>query len=405
MMKIEYRPASIADLSVVFDETGVKRKVQGIKFNGEVHSVTDRFWTSVCSRFGFNPSVFRYFDHAEVFQRIADKQKGGAIGLTIEKTIEPAVAADEHNDFGVLEKVTSRLLGVSSPTKPVANYQNLVDTLTSYGAEDIKYAGGIITSQHTPRVDNGFSAAGDQFKSKFFLATPIDGYGSPSTYLGLLRLACSNGMVAMSKAFKSDLNIGKGEDNVMPAIVRALDSFNNDEGFAALQERIESSTKSWASIYEANSLQQLLYKCFLQSDMEVPRLNSTPPAGTRLAKLFPTGKELDAYKKIGHPIFKAFHSMTGDTSMIYGLANLDALSQKRQRALPVKCSTYELMNFATEVATHYANPTGARKLYGWMGEVISNEYDMENTMETNKDFADFHIKSHLDIVTESISSN
>ena len=91
--------------------------------------------------------------------------------------------------------------------------------------------------------------------------------------------------------------------------------------------------------------------------------------------------------------------------MIYGLANLDALSQKRQRALPVKCSTYELMNFATEVATHYANPTGARKLYGWMGEVISNEYDMENTMETNKDFADFHIKSHLDIVTESISSN
>lgn len=48
--------------------------------------------------------------------------------------------------------------------------------------------------------------------------------------------------------------------------------------------------------------------------------------------------------------------MTGDTSRLYGLANLDALSAKRQRTLPVRCKVYELckvydlLNFAPATA-------------------------------------------------------
>lgn len=377
-MTISYKQASVKELAAIKNVNDVKAKVTGIEFKGEVYQPTERFWTSMCSRFCINPSVFRYFSHREVFDRISDVQRGGQVNLTIEK-----------NDNGV-----SRLLGVSAPSKPIADFDSLKSTLRRFGAEDIQYADGIVTSQHTPRVDNGFTTVGDAFKSKFYLNTPIDGYGAPSIYLGLLRLVCSNGMIALSKAFKSDISLGKGEDDVMPAITRALDSFNNDEGYAALQNRIESSAKSWASMNEANSLQQLLFKLFLNNNMNNEKLEDLPPEGTKLRKLFPTGEALAEYKKVGHPIFKAFHTLTGDTSMIYGLANLDALSQKKQRALPVKCSTYDLLNFATEVATHYSTPTASQRLQAWMGEMISNEYDMENTMDTYGDFADFHLKTY-----------
>ena len=40
---------------------------------------------------------------------------------------------------------------------------------------------------------------------------------------------------------------------------------------------------------------------------------------------------------------------------LYGLANLDTLSPKRQRTLPVDCKVYDLLNFATEIATHHAS--------------------------------------------------
>jgi len=399
-MKISYEKTKISDLEVLTETAGTRTKAKGIIYKGDVYTTSDRFWTSLCSRFGINPSMFRYFDHAEVFTRIGDRMKGGHINLTIEDTNE-----ESTDDWGTTtEKKPKRLLGVCNPVKPIANYSDLVATLKSYGAEDIKYHEGIITSQHTPRVDNGFTTVGDSFRSKFYLSTPVDGYGLPSAYLGLLRLACSNGMVAMSKAFKSDLSIGKGEDNVMPAITRAIDSFNNDEGYANLQNRIETATKSWASIYEAESLQRVLFKCFRNSELTLDK-DTKILDHTRIRQAFPTGEALEEYMKIGQPIFKAFHQMTGDTHMIYGLTNVDTLSSKRQKALPVKCSTYDLLNFATEVATHYAKPSASAQLQGWMGEMISNEFDMENTMEVHKDFADFHIKSHLDLVTESVSKN
>ena len=73
-MKIDYRNASIKDLKCVSTVDKHRNKVTGIEVEGEVIKPTERFWTSVCSRFGFNPSVFKYFDHEEVFTRISEKQ-------------------------------------------------------------------------------------------------------------------------------------------------------------------------------------------------------------------------------------------------------------------------------------------------------------------------------------------
>ena len=95
------------------------------------------------------------------------------------------------------------------------------------------------------------------------------------------------------------------------------------------------------------------------------------------------------------PITRSFEGMTGSPTLLYGLANPDALSTKRQRTLPVNCTVYDALNFATEVATHHADPSAARQLQAWVGETISGEYDMEGTRDKFTEFKDFHLTAKL----------
>ena len=369
-MKIEYTTTRLGNLKVQTDD---KNKVSGIEYKGEILKPTTRFWTSLCAKFGFNATIFKYFSHAEVFERISQKNSGGEIRITVEKNAKEA-----------------NLLGVSSPLKAVANYDQLMETLGRHGAENINYANGMVTSRHSPRLDQNFSTVGDEFKAKFFLNTPIDGYGSPSSYLGFLRLVCSNGMMFMTSAFRTELKLGRGEETCMPTVVRSLESFNNEDGYGALQSRIQDSAKSWASVYEAGSLRKILEKINVENELDLKFIHS----GTRLSNLFSNIACVEKYHQtLGNPIFKAFKSMTGDENAIYGYANMEALSMKRRRTLPVKCTVYDLVNFATEIATHHAKPAAAALLSGWVGELVSNEYDLENTMTSHSEFADFHVKS------------
>src|SRR4051794_19079015 len=88
--------------------------------------------------------------------------------------------------------------------------------------------------------------------------------------------------------------------------------------------------------------------------------------------------------------------MTGDMSRLYGLANLDALSVKRQRTLPTKAKVYDLLNFASEIATHHADEYGARSSQAWLGSLVSGEYDLENSCDTFDDFQAFFLDRKLD---------
>ena len=50
------------------------------------------------------------------------------------------------------------------------------------------------------------------------------------------------------------------------------------------------------------------------------------------------------------------------------LANVDTLSAKRQRTLPAACKVYDLLNFASEVATHHATESGNRAVLHHVNE-------------------------------------
>jgi hypothetical protein len=197
-------------------------------------------------------------------------------------------------------------------------------------------------------------------------------------YLSLLRLICSNGAVGYSPVFRSELSVGKGEDGVAFALQRVLDGFNNEDGYAALRQRFEAATRSWASVNEVNRLYRLLARVVNGGEVH---------AGAPVAAAGGDG----AAECEGSPLFAAFHKMTGDLSDIYGLANLDALSAKRQRTLPAACRVYDLLNFASEVATHHATEAGNRRLQGYIGDLVSGEYDLEGTVEQFADWRDFFV--------------
>jgi hypothetical protein len=85
--------------------------------------------------------------------------------------------------------------------------------------------------------------------------------------------------------------------------------------------------------------------------------------------------------------------MTGDLTRLYGLADLDALTVKKQRTLPTACRVYDLLNFTSELATHHARPEAARTLQGHLGQLISGEYDLEGTAEQFGDWRDFFLEA------------
>jgi hypothetical protein len=330
--------------------------------------------------------VFKYLRHHEVFERIAQTETD-RLRLCVER--------DQAGG-------KNRLPAVSSPGRPIVRYDDLMDTLTRYGGQGIRYADGIVESTHVPRAGSGsFQIGGDEFSNRFVLAAPIDGYGLPNVYLSLLRHICSNGAVGFAKAFRSSLAIGRGNDDVNYSIVRALEGFNNDEGFAALRQRFESAARSWASVYETQTLYKHLVRLLagrhvggdgaaLVGSGSIDRLLQAPDSPEQ--QLAPA-TSLD---EIGSPLITAYRRMVGDPSSVYGLANLGALSVKRQRTLPTKAKVYDLLNFASELATHHADEYGSRSSQAWIGSLISGEFDLENSCSAFDSFQDFFMDRRLD---------
>ena len=257
------------------------------------------------------------------------------------------------------ERGPGRLLAVSSPRRPVLRYEEARRTLDEHGGEAAVYCDGVIASCHTPRSGwNGFSVGPDLFHNRFMMEVPIDGYGQPSIYLSLMRQICSNGAIGYAGAFRSDLRIG--EDAVY-TLQRAMSQFDHEEGFAALRQRFESAQSSWASVSEVRQLEKVVARC-----------------GSEVA-----GGSSQAMAQL--------RRVSGDLNAIYGLANLESLSLKRQRILPAECRVYDLLNFASELATHHARGHAQARLQAYIGELVSDEFDLEGTAEKVPQFKDLFI--------------
>lgn len=357
--RFTYGTASVSDLrirNVQRTETG-RVKLQHVDINGITTFATRRFWRSFFTRYGIAENVFRYFSPAEVFDRIS--------GQNAEDIFRYCVANHTDTDG----RVGRRLLAVTSVKRPVIRFDEVQHIVTQYGGTDVKYHDGLVTSTHSPRGGaREFAIGGDQFRDRFCLETPVDGYGHPRLFLSMMRMVCSNGMVGYARAFRSDIPVGKHLDH---CITRALESFDNGDGYAALRQRFESSQSSWASVHECLQLGSLIEK--LQRD--------------RLL--------------LGSGYLSRFRTLSGNLNEFYGMANLESLSDKRRRILPSKARVYDLINFGSELATHHATHDGGNRIQAFIGSLISDEYDLEGTATDNADFDAFFIDSSDSIVRQS----
>jgi hypothetical protein len=308
---------------------------------------TDRFWTSLYARFGFNKSIFNYFDPAEVFERVSSVRPDDKLRFTYQTNEGTKMPS---------------LLAVSNPTKSIIPMDDAMELLSGYKPmTDISFADGQLRSTFAPRGEAPFEIGGDAFEARFDTLVPIDGYGSAQTILGTLRVVCTNGMVAFSKAFSNKIPGGTDSDGGLSRIEQVIQSYGNDEGFDALRRRLDSATTSYASVAECNQ-------------MSIAIMHSLGANG---------GKGEESTRDV----LDRFDRMTGNFISMYGLVSANTMGRKRLASLPSRCTSYDLMNFGTEVATHKVeNETRRRGIQGVVGSMLAGEYDLEGSAAGGQDF-------------------
>lgn len=352
MINITYQAAQLRELRVLTQRKDAEspEKPVAVEFRGERVLPTARFWHSLFHRFGIAPRIFKYFDYHEVLHRVVQRNANDHLRLCLERDGGDALPESRRQP---------RLLAVSNPRRPVLDHDSARGMVSRHEGQDVHYHEGLLRSAHVPRSgEHAFHIGQDLFRNRFMVEMPVDGFGEPRIYLSLLRQVCSNGAIGYSRAFRSDIRIGQ---DVEHTLARALAQFDHEEGYSALRQRFESAQKSWASIRETLELRRVVARCAYR------RLPTPSHAVAELDKL------------------------AGNLHAIYGMANLDGLSAKRQRVLPAQCRVYDLINFASELATHRATPDSRFRLQAYIGTLVQEEFDLEGTAEKVPEFNDLFI--------------
>ena len=318
--------------------------------------VSDRFWNSWCSLQSQGRSVFDLFSHSEVFNRISK---------TVGSKVRVAIEANKRPDFGG-QVIDGELLSCTHPTKPILPMADVVELINKYEGKSVQYERGVVSSTFDCPFPTPYTIVGEDYHTQFTMQMPVDGYGLPLSYLALLRLICLNGVVGMTKAFKTSFQLGKGEDHIKDVLHRAMTTFSAEEGFHSFKLRMEAAAQSWASLDEASRLCKVLNQAMHGDKM-------------------PVARRVEIIEKLDE--------MCGDPLKTYGLAGRQELSARRARTIPVNTSIYEMITFASEVATHDLHATTPRNaVNGWVGTTISTEYDLENSLSEFPDWKDFFVK-------------
>lgn len=315
-----------------------------VDLDGEQCRVSQRFWKSIFARYRFGASTFRYFRPEEVFQRICERSRADEVRITIERSPEKQPLA----------------LAASRPSERLVTIAEAAELASNYGATRIGYADGRVDCTFTPKSgERALKIGPDDFSNRFVLEAPIDGFGNARIHVALMRLLCANGMVGYHRAFASELPRGADPRHTLR---RAIECFDHADGYAAIRERFLAAQGSWASVRDAAEL------------------------GKRLVKM----GGIDPTDKL--QVLERFDELTGRVQEFYGLTNVDTLPTRRQRLLPVKCRVYDLLNLASEVATHLTDAGNERPLQSWIGTTISDEYDLEGTAEQVPEFTDLFLR-------------
>lgn len=332
-----------------------------LEWNNDTFFPSGRFWVSFCAKVGISPSVFNLFDHEEVFNRCRSRNK----------------ISESGNIRIVEEKKNKELLAISDPTKGVIHWDNAYKIVEEKKGNGVFYNQGVISSLHKLQNDIPINIGIEDYEPRIQVMIPIDGYGSPTVYLALVRKASNAVIVAMGKAFKSTVRVSKKKktDPIEFSLERMFDSFSNDEGFDAFVRRMDAARHAPLSVREFQEIQKIM---------------SRLPKDTRATN------EID---RIIRPEVRFFNRLAGDLHLKYGLAHLQEMTEKQMGLLETDITVYEAFNFISELTTHHldyqnaAEATVAGYLQSWIGKVLARSYDLEATIDSPKNhYSDYYLK-------------
>lgn len=353
----EYGTCHVNDFKVQTTEKRKKQVAHKITLDGRELYPTERFFKSLYKKFKINANIFKFFTHEEVFKRLTEKCK-----TEIRYCLE------------VTDPEKPKLLAVTGIQQPYIMFDDLAELLRAYNTQHMSYANGVVMSIHVPRIPFTTMINGQETTTRFAIYVPVDGYDKPSVYVALQFLE-GELAIAFSPRLRSQLTIGSKGDSINFVLERALSSFNDEDAYAALQERFTIAADSWASIKEAMWLSKVLIRIYNTGQMKGVK---------RIVIGGETGNTWDDV-----PIMKTFATITGNLNREYGLASIDALSVKKQRVLPACCTVFDLLSFAAKVASNHVTPEGKQALYRFIGHIIHEEYDLEGTKNEYASWKDF----------------
>lgn len=341
-------PAKLQIQSVerTLESGALVRDITSVDYEGEKFAYSDRFGNSVLGLIGQSRSVFNMFAPAEVIDRAVSQNR-------FKNPIVKVTAITRHDG-------QREVLSVVNKDTQTIDSNLLLNVLEDSGVnpKHVAYADGKITTAHDPAVAHNFLVMKDELSSKFVLNTPLDGYGSPDVFLAIIRAVCTNLNVFYNPIFRTHFKVGKGD--IGRAFGRFLSAFNNEEGFAAIQNRLEVAAETPASVANVLKLRDAFQGVWGTKE------NVDTTDRFRLREHFGALIRGGADQPSLH--------------QVYGVADFDEVPLKRQAQLAAKCSVYDLLNFVTEYSTHYVvGEQYRRRLNASIAEVYADAggFDLE----------------------------
>lgn len=332
--EIDLNDLKIVRLNGESDKMNLTEKERfAVQIGDSQYKPTQRFWSSFGSKFLINRDMFRFFEPEEVLERVIKKGNNQAIKVTSYDG-ELHAMVDAKKQIITLDQVRDILenSGIEVPSDNRA--KNKVEIVGSSFLLDREFDGMT------------FKIGNEEFRCRTRFDIPIDGYGDASAVAGLTRLACINGMIASTNISETILRL---QGDMLGSLRRAVDTYQNDDGFKAAELRTRIAMETVASVNEVMYCRKALQE--------------------RHGQLIPR-----------------FDRITGDLSTRYGKTSFNSLSDRKKSLVPSEVSVFEVINCLTETASHLSRPDERialdRAIHYMLGK---KEFDLEGIQNKAKD--------------------
>ncbi len=318
-----------------------EKVLHGILVDGERYKVSQRFLKGLATRMKVSLAIFNLFTPQEVITRSAQRQPDLAMRMTVDRQKKVALGLVEDK-------------GNTLPINSVVGYLRQ-DPRT----QNIDYEDGVLRA--TLDMKDGWDIPGDsEYKVQLSCQIPVDGMAQPEINLATFRLVCSNGAVAEESVFRSKLEF---KDNSGMHFNRLLQSFNNKNGMEMLHQRLLDANTTKASVAELLEVDSLL-------------------------------RRLVSERKNQMLLREKLLELGDNPCARYGVTDLTNIGEKKRSLLPVGCSVADLLNFASELATHHRNLlTSTGPLNAYHGRMLAKSFDLEDMYKNSVHAHAFHLNN------------